>query len=438
VAQVSSVIGREFTHALITRVAQMPVALLDRGLEQLVASGLVFRRGTPPDARYLFKHALVQEAAYSSLLRSHRAKIHAAIATALEEDIQIEGPQPALLGYHCAQAGWVQKAAINYRLAGDRSEARSALVETRSLLDRGLALAGTLPDSPDNRRLRAELLVTLGRILHMTKGPSDPEALVAFERAIGLSATLEDPEPLRRALVTRFLNLWRRANYEAAERDAHQLLRVETLRADPRAQVLGHVALGYVHFVRGEFGKARGDITVASELLDQHPSPEIDATFGAGVTTNGVIFGALGLACLGHLDQAAAEALSIAAQIPRLAPFARASALLLLSRFAQVTHDDESFQEHTKQLKLISEEQGFPDFANAANFGHGWLEAQAGRLDAGIDAMQASIEAMQAADYQAFGPYWRIMLADALVHAGQTRGALRVIDEALDVVCSNG
>jgi class 3 adenylate cyclase/tetratricopeptide (TPR) repeat protein len=438
VAQIGSAIGREFAHSLLSNIAQMPNELLVRGLEQLVGSGLVFCRGTPPDAIYVFKHFLVQDAAYSSLLRSRRAEIHASIVSEMERNPGIEGPQPAFLGYHCAQAGFIQKAATYYRLAGERSEARAAFTETRNLLDRGIALAEALPNSSDSRRLRAELLGTLGRILHMGKGPRDPEALVAFEQAIDLSRTLAGAEPLTRALLTRFLNLWRRANYDAAERDAQELLDVGTLRVDPKAQILGNITLGYTHAIRGLFTEACADIATARQLIEQNPNAQADATFGAGVLTNGLVFGALSLACRGHLDQAVAEATMITLGAQRLSPFARASALLLLSRFALVTRDSDSFLEHTTALRLISEEQGFPDFINAAVCGCGWLAAHAGQLEAGINEMQTSITAMQAAEYWAFGPYWRFMLADALVLAGQVSNALQVIEEALALSSRTG
>ena len=201
VAQVGSAVGREFSYTLLFRVASLPENVLAAGLDELVDAGFVFPRDGPSGPVYTFKHVLVQEAAYQSLLRTRRAEIHAAISRELEQDPGVEGPQPALLGYHCAQAGLIEKAANYYRLAGERSEARAALAETRALLDRGISLAEALPDGSESRRLRAEALVSLGRILHMTRSPSDPEALTAFDQAIDLAHGVPHPEPMTRALL---------------------------------------------------------------------------------------------------------------------------------------------------------------------------------------------------------------------------------------------
>ena len=145
VAQIGAVIGREFPHALLTAVARLPEERLTRGLDEFVASGLAFRRGLASDAIYTFKHALVQDAAYESILRSRRAEIHAHIVGAMESDEETGGRQPILLGYHCAQAGLMEKAATYYRQAGDQSKTRWALAETKTLLDRGLALPPPCP-----------------------------------------------------------------------------------------------------------------------------------------------------------------------------------------------------------------------------------------------------------------------------------------------------
>jgi predicted ATPase len=135
VAQISAVIGREFSRTLLAAVAQLPDAQLAQGLEELIMSGVVARWGVPPDASYAFKHALVRDAAYESLLRSRRANIHAAIVHAMEGDAYIAAREPEVLGYHCAQAGLAQKAAIYYRKAAGTPE---RLAEVQALLERAL------------------------------------------------------------------------------------------------------------------------------------------------------------------------------------------------------------------------------------------------------------------------------------------------------------
>ena len=135
VAQIGAVIGREFSHALVAGVAQVSDAQLAQGLDELVESGLAFRRGLGSDADYTFKHALVQDAAYESLLRSRRAEIHASIVALAETDAFSGIIEPGILAHHCAQAGLIAKAASYYRIAGERSAERLVAAETKGQLE---------------------------------------------------------------------------------------------------------------------------------------------------------------------------------------------------------------------------------------------------------------------------------------------------------------
>ena len=141
VAQIGAVIGREFSHALLAAVVRKPEAELQSALDRLIKAGLLFRHGVPPQATYLFKHALVQDAAYGTLLREPRRALHACIAENLESGFaDITESQPELLARHCNEAGLIEKAAGLWGKAGQRSLARSALVEAVEQLARALAL----------------------------------------------------------------------------------------------------------------------------------------------------------------------------------------------------------------------------------------------------------------------------------------------------------
>jgi predicted ATPase len=145
VAQTGAVIGREFPHGLLAAIAPMSEAQIVQGLNELVGAGLAFRRGVPPDYVYMFKHALVQEAAYDSLLRTRRAEMHAAIVDAMESDPNVDALRAALLAHHAERAGLMQKA-INYLLrASSQSATRSALTEAAAQLVRARGLIGHLP-----------------------------------------------------------------------------------------------------------------------------------------------------------------------------------------------------------------------------------------------------------------------------------------------------
>ena len=176
VAQIAAALGRQFSHELISAVAPMPHQQLDDALAQLVNAELIFRRGTPPDAEYTFKHALVQDTAYGTLLRSRRQQIHARIAATLEDHFpDIVVAQPALLARHCAEAGLAEKAVVYWLKAGQQALARSATTEAAAQLRKGLDALDDLPDGPGRRQQELDLQLALGSALTATKGYSAPE-----------------------------------------------------------------------------------------------------------------------------------------------------------------------------------------------------------------------------------------------------------------------
>ena len=170
VAQIGAAIGREFSHALLAAVVRKPEAELESALDRLIAAGLLFRQGVPPHATYLFKHALVQDAAYGTLLREPRRALHARIAETLETQFaEIAENQPELLARHCTEAGLIEKAARLWGKAGQRSLERSALVEAVEQLTRALDQIATLPATPALRREQIKLQVALITPLCMSK-----------------------------------------------------------------------------------------------------------------------------------------------------------------------------------------------------------------------------------------------------------------------------
>ena len=166
VAQIGAAIGREFSYALLRAVSRLPEDELQAALARLVASELVFQRGTPPDAVYSFKHALVQDAAHGSLLRSSRQQLHAQIAEALEtHSPELMDSQPELFAQHYAEAGLVEKSVAYWGKAGRRSAARSAMAEAAAQFQKGLDQLALLPDTPERQRQELEFCSALGAVL---------------------------------------------------------------------------------------------------------------------------------------------------------------------------------------------------------------------------------------------------------------------------------
>jgi predicted ATPase len=174
VAQIAAALGRQFSHELISAVVTMPRQQLNDALAQLVHAELIFRRGTLPDAEYTFKHALVQDAAYSTLLRSRRRQLHARIAATLENQFPVVVAQPALLVQHCAEAGLAEKAVGYWLKAGQQALERSAMTEAVAPLQKGLDLLAGLPNGLWRRQQELDLQIALGRALAATKDYSAP------------------------------------------------------------------------------------------------------------------------------------------------------------------------------------------------------------------------------------------------------------------------
>jgi class 3 adenylate cyclase/predicted ATPase len=263
VAQIGSAIGREFSHALLVAVVRKPGAELGAALERLIASGLLFRQGAPPHASYLFKHALVQDAAYGTLLRDRRRALHARIAETLESQFaDIAGNQPELVARHCTEAGMVERAARLWGTAGQRSLARSALVEAAEQLTRALAQIDALPATPELRREQIKLQVALITTLFWVKGPTAPETKAAAERARLLVEQAEargEPPDDPLILFSALYAFWNAVPFDGdvCRGLAAQFLDLAAKQQTTAPRLIAHRIMGHTLFHTGEFVEAK-------------------------------------------------------------------------------------------------------------------------------------------------------------------------------------
>jgi class 3 adenylate cyclase/tetratricopeptide (TPR) repeat protein len=282
VAQIGAAIGREFSHALLSAVARKPEAELEAALNSLVMAGLFFRQGVPPQASYLFKHALVQDAAYGTLLRQPRRTLHARITETFENQFaEIAEKQPALLAHHYTEAGLIEKSALLWGQAGQQSLARSAMAEATEQLRRALDQIATLPVTPALRREQIKFQIALMDSLFHVKGYG-AEATAAVERANLLVeqaiAFGEPPEdPLALFLVLR--RFWM-ANYFAARCDLCRELAERTLALAEKQKalaprVIGHRMMANTMSLIGAPAESRKhcDQALALENLIEHYGP---------------------------------------------------------------------------------------------------------------------------------------------------------------------
>ena len=431
VAQIAAVIGRDFSLKLLAAIAEMSPADLMDGLDELVASGLAVQQDHASEIAYSFKHALVQETAYHSLLRNRRSGIHAAIVIAASEPSAVVAMEPALLGYHAAQARLYAKAVSYYRLAGERSAEGLAAIETRTQLERGLQLCENLIEGLDRRRLEAELLIGLGRVQIATKGQSDIEASVFLTRAAALVRD-HDPEMLARALFPLGNIATTRVELQKAEAIGHELLALGEQTGDMGIAIAGHVRLGIVAFYQGRLPAARDSLSMA---LDLHQSPRttlLEVAVGSAPDTTTQYLSST-LAYLGYPEQAMALAAPAIERARALGgrSFAVATILTIWSRTLMLIGDDDQCRECTESLVAIADEQGFPLYAARGRCVLGWLHAKEGNVGEGLTMLSEGLEVLNRLESQRELTFINALMADGLAWSAQYADAMQLLDGSL-------
>ena len=294
VAQIGAAIGREFSHALLAAVMRKPEAELRSALDRLIAAGLLFRQGVPPHATYLFKHALVRDAAYGTLLREPRRALHARIAETLESQFaEIAESQPELLARHCTEAGLTEKAAGLWGKAGQRSLARAALLEGAEQLKRALDQIATLPATPALRREEIKLEVAFANALALTGDFVDGKehydrALAIYDPAEHRPLTTRSGRDVGVALLSSRSSCVWLLGYPAASRN-------DAERAVKNARETGHAttlmfalhASGFNHICCGNYAAANAQVDELIALADERGAPYWKAT---GTAVAGLAF----------------------------------------------------------------------------------------------------------------------------------------------------
>jgi len=279
VAQIGAALGRQFSYELISAVAPMLRQTLDEALAQLVRAELIFQRGTPPDAEYTFKHALVQDAAYGTLLRDHRQQLHGRITTTLEGQFpEIVSAHPEIMAQHCAEAGMLEKA-VGYQLkAGQQAVTRSAMTEAVAQLQKGLQLLASLPDRTSHQQQELELQIALGQALIATKGYSASESGEAYARARQLCDQLNQPLQLGMVLWGQFAFRLVRAELQQAEHHAEEMRQWADTWNDMAWKCFGSAYSGQCCGYLGKFIDARFYAENALRLWNPRYRPSAPAS----------------------------------------------------------------------------------------------------------------------------------------------------------------
>jgi len=435
VAQIGAAIGREFSYALLRTVSHLSEGELEVALERLVASELVFQRGAGPEAVYTFKHALVQNAAYASMLRSSRQLLHSQIAGALETHFpELMDSQPELLAQHYAEAGLVEKSVACWGLAGQKSAARSAMAEAAAQFQKGLDQLKLLPETPERRRQELEFCSSLGAALRFVKGQATPEMGKAFARAKELWEQLGSPSEFFHIPYGQSRHHAFRGEFDLALRLDGDLLRLSRERNDAAGLVLGHDCSGRDLLLAGGFASARSHFEEVLSLYDPtfHASLVKQTGSYPQVISRGHL--AIALFCLGFADQALAQGNAAVAEGRRLAHPPTLTVILSAEcRLLSLAGEYTALDERANQLIAIATEQGFPLFRMLGTIYLGSVKASTGDLSTGISLLRSG-----SSDYIATGAKTRIsyhmaLLASACEMAGQVEETLSLLDEALHI-----
>jgi tetratricopeptide (TPR) repeat protein len=420
VVQTGAAIGREFTYALLRAVSRLPEDELQAALGRLVAAELVFQRGTPPEAVYSFKHALVQDAAHGSLLRNARRQLHAQIAEALEtHSPEIIDSQPELLAQHYAEAGLVEKSAGYWGKAGRRSAARSAVAEAAAQLQKGLDQLALLPDTPERRRRELEFCGALGAVMVAAKGPSAPETGQAYARARELWERLGSPSEFLAIPNGQSFYFLFRGELDRAQSLAEDILRLGRQRNDAAGVVLGHISCGRILMHRGKFGPSKSHLEAGLALYDptQHRSL-VDQT-GTHPHVYLEEYLALVLFCLGHLDQAYARSNAAIAEARRLVhPPSLAAALARGILLPMLGGNDAALSERAEELLAVTNEQGFLLWLAWGTVVRGWVKVKTGDVTEGMSLLNSGFAAFRATGAELLAPLYTSHLARACEIAG--------------------
>jgi class 3 adenylate cyclase/predicted ATPase len=441
IAQLGATMGRQFSYAWLQAVAQLDEVMLQHELGRLVKAEIVYQRGVPPQSTYVFKHALIQDAAAQSLLKSTRQHYHQRIAQVLEAQFPATvDQQPELLAHHYTEAGLTEQAVPYWHHAGQNAIQRLAHVEAIAHLRQGLELLQTFPETPQRLQRAVDMLIALGASLLAVKGYAAGEVRETYTFAQQLCQHLEDPQQLFSVLR----GLWNyylvRAEYQTAHALGEQLLTLAQQLQDPALLCAAHRALGTTLFYLGTLASALTHFAQGMALYDpsQHRSSVFQYGDDAGVVCH--LYAAWALWCLGYPDQGLVrshEAVTLAQQSAR--PFSLSFILNLAAIFHQFRREERLTQERAEVAMTLAKEQGFPHWIAHGVILRGWvLVQQAGQAQAGIEQINHGLIAHRATGAALLRPYFLALLAEAHGIMEQPEAGLAVLTEALTLVDPTG
>jgi class 3 adenylate cyclase/predicted ATPase len=440
VAQLGAVLGKEFSYELLQAVAPLDERALRREVARLVEAELLYQVGELSQEKYTFKHALIWDAAYQSLLISKRQRYHHHIGQVLEEQFpETQEIHPELLAHHYTEANLIDKAIPYWHMAGRKAFRRSANVESIRHLTKGLALLAALPDSPERVSHEFRLQIALGGPLVMTKGYAAPEVASAYTRAHELCRQIGETPQLFPVLVGLWVFYVVRSELQKAHTLGSQLLHSATTAQDPALLLEAHNTLAHSSFYRGEFGAARDHAEACRALYDieKHRSLSLLYVHDPGVYSLNI--GAWSHWHLGYPEQALARNLQSIHLAEQLAhPFSIAQAFFNGAALHQLRREVQITQERAERVIAVCADQGFAFWGAAGMVLRGWAIAFQGREEEGVTQIRQGIAGYCATGARLGRPYLTSLLVEVYARVGMIKEGLATLEDALTLAAQSG
>jgi predicted ATPase len=437
VAQLAATLGREFSYELLHAVAPLEESSLQAALRQLGDAEFLYQRGLTPEASYTFRHALIQETAYQSLLKSRRREVHEQIARVLEERFsEVAEKQPERIAHHYTEANLNQKAIGYWQRAGQRAVERSANLEAIHHLDKGLELLRTLPETPERNQQELSLRMPRTSALIASQGYGANELERNLIRAREVCQELgESPllGPILWALAV--LHMVRGRDWEAVSELNGELFELAERASDATLQLAAHTLAGNLSFNRGEHLRAREHLTQALHLYDPEQHRSLGLIYGQHPALNAYAWAAWNLQCLGYPDQAWKTAQKALAEAKAASyPLGLATVLSLAAAVRILRREPKACRELTERSLALSTEQEFPYFLAAARMSRAWAIAQEGQAAAAISEIQEGLSVWRTLGVGMYVQTFLGRLAEVYLKEGMAEPGLAAIDQARSAV----
>ena len=430
VAQAAAVLGRAFSEALLTAILSRRREAVIEALDALVQAGLLFRRDSTPQISYVFKHALVQDAAYGTLLLSTRQHLHARTADVLEQRFpEIAEAQPELLAHHYQEGGIYDRAIAHWQRSGARARERSNFVEAEHALTAAVGLITRLPDEAQ-KRIELDLQLALGAVYRVIRGTGSSQTERSFARARALCEHVADVDRLLEAIYGQFVCAFNRPKLHDAKRYASEFMEIAQRDRNAAALKVAEYLIGATEFLLGDLVAGRQYLE-QSLCLDEVDRSRLDRYSHGQYPTFPLIYLAWTLLALGYPSQGRARAEEALAASRAGPEFYYAMMLGNGCFFHHMSGDSAAVEANVARLLDLAAKRGIVVFHGVARLFQGWIQARDGAVDAGIELMRDALAKLASTEQKVEHPYKRSILAETCLRAGRLPEAEEQLGEAL-------